>query len=49
MSLWHIDYFELKIFIVIKAQKTQEEILTFCLTVYKNANEGPAPRRELLP
>ena len=49
MSLWHIDYFDLKIFIIIKAQKTQEETLTFPLTTCKNANEGPAPRRELLP
>ena len=49
MSLWHIDYFELKILIVIKAQKTQEETLTFPLTTYKNANKGPVPRRELLP
>ena len=29
MSLWHVDYFELK---TIKAQKTQEEMLTFPLT-----------------
>ena len=30
MSLWHADYFKLK---PIKAQKTQEETLTFPFTV----------------
>ena len=30
MSLWHIDYFKVK---TIKAQKTQEEISAFSLTV----------------
>ena len=42
--LWHVDHFELN---TIKAQKTQEEILTFfpnCSTIRR-----PVPGRELSP
>ena len=33
VSLWHVDYFELK---MIKTIKTQEELFTFPLTAWKN-------------
>ena len=40
ISLGHTDYFELK---TIKAQKTQEETLLFCLTAWKNLDRGSVP------
>ena len=40
MSLGHVTYIELKI---IKAQKTQEETLTFPLTASKNLDRGSVP------
>ena len=45
-SLWQADYFELK---TIKAQKTQEEIVTLSLTTYKNLDRCPVSRIELTP
>ena len=39
ISLWHVDYFELK---NIKAQRTQEGILTFLIAL-KNLDRGPLP------
>ena len=37
----YLDYFELK---VVKAQKTQEETLTFPFSCLKNLNREPVPR-----
>ena len=44
ISLWHEEYFKLKI---IKAHKTQEESLIFHLTAKKNEDRRLGPRTEL--
>ena len=44
ISLWHVDYFQLK---TIKTQKTQEEHLTFPLIAFRS--RGTILGRELSP
>ena len=46
MFHWNVGQLDLK---TIKAQKTEEETLTFTLTTQKDLDRRSAPRRELLP
>ena len=45
MSHWSVGQLDLK---TIKAQKTEEETLTFILTIQKDLDRRSVPRRELL-
>ena len=45
ISLWHVDYFEMKI---IKAQETQVETLTSPLSCLKNLNQEPIHRNRAI-